>query len=154
VGGVNDWQGQAGWAPRFAMVSWDQVDALVAAGWDIQSHTVRHVDLRSLDDGELEEELAAANDAIERRVGKRPDSLAFPHGHFTDRVLKLARRQNSHCFTTELAPLDRGANETERGYPRLDAYYLQSEPVRRRFGSTPFLVYIGLRAFARRMRAG
>jgi peptidoglycan/xylan/chitin deacetylase (PgdA/CDA1 family) len=153
VGGHNDWAGQPGWAPRFPMLGWDQVDALVAAGWEIQSHTVRHLDLRGLADAALEDELGGANDAIERRVGKRPDSLAFPYGHFDARVLAVARRHNPHCFTTELAPLGAAAGEPARGYPRLDAYYLQAEPVQRAFGSAPFRAYVGLRALARRLRA-
>jgi len=154
VGGDNDWAGQPSWAPKLPMLRWAQVEQLAAAGWEIQSHTMRHPDLRTLSDGALEAELLGASDEIERRVGRRPDQLAFPYGHYDARVLALARRHHRDCFTTELAPLDgRTASELARGIPRLDAYYLQPAWLQRRFGSVAFRGYVSARALARRLRA-
>ncbi len=154
VGGHNDWSGQPSWAPKLPMMSWAQVDALVAAGWEIQSHTMRHLDLRTLGDDALEAELAGASDEIERRVGRRPDQLAFPYGHYDARVLLAAQRRHSACFTTELAALDgRSASDLARGIPRLDAYYLQPAWLQRRFGGAAFRGYLSARALARRLRA-
>lgn len=153
VGGHNDWAGQPSWAPRLPMLSWAQVEQLVTAGWEIQSHTMRHADLRTLGDAALEAELLGASDEIERRVGRRPDQLAFPYGAYDARVLKVARRHHSDCFTTELAPLDgRTASELARGIPRLDAYYLQPAWLQQRFGSVAFRSYVSARAWARRLR--
>jgi peptidoglycan/xylan/chitin deacetylase (PgdA/CDA1 family) len=154
VGGHNDWADQPSWAPKLPMLSWTQVEQLAAASWEIQSHTMRHPDLRTLSDGALEAELLGASDEIERRVGRRPDQLAFPYGHYDARVLGLARRHHRDCFTTELAPLDgRAASELARGIPRLDAYYLQPAWLQRRFGSVAFRSYVSARALARRLRA-
>ncbi len=154
VGGSNDWPGQPAWAPRFPMLSWEQVEALATAGWEIQSHTVRHLDLRALGDAALHAELAEANDAIERRLGRRPDQLAFPYGHYDARVLAIAREHHRHCFTTELASLEgRADEELARGVPRLDAYYLKPAWLQRRFGGAAFRGYLSARAFARRLRA-
>jgi peptidoglycan/xylan/chitin deacetylase (PgdA/CDA1 family) len=154
VGGHNDWAGQPSWAPKLPMLSWSQADALLAAGWEIQSHTVRHLDLRTLGDDALDAELCGASDEIARRTGSRPDQLAFPYGHFDARVLGIAQRRHAHCFTTELAPLDgRSASELARGIPRLDAYYLQPAWLHRRFGGAAFRGYVSARAFARKLRA-
>jgi peptidoglycan/xylan/chitin deacetylase (PgdA/CDA1 family) len=153
VGGHNDWAGQPSWAPKLAMLSWAQVEQLRAAGWEIQSHTRRHLDLRTLRDEALEEELDGACDEIERRVGQRPDQLAFPYGCFDARVLRVAQRHHRHCFTTELADLgSRDARELARGIPRLDAYYLQPAWLHRRFGGAAFRGYVSARALVRRLR--
>ncbi len=154
VGGHNDWSGQPAWAPKLPMMSWAQVDALAAAGWEIQSHTMRHLDLRRLGDAELDAELAGASDEIARRVGRKPDQLAFPYGHFDARVLRAAQRHHAACFTTELAALDgRDARALAEGIPRLDAYYLQPAWLHRRFGGPAFRGYVSARAMARRLRA-
>ncbi len=154
VGGHNDWAGQPSWAPRLPMMSWAQLESLAAAGWEIQSHTVRHLDLRALDEAALDAELRCASDAIEERFGRRPDQLAFPYGHFDARVLAAARKHYAACFTTELAGLDgRSAAELAHGFPRLDAYYLQPAWLQRRFGGAAFRGYLSARAFARKLRA-
>jgi len=154
VGGHNNWAGQPDWAPKFAMASWAQIEQLTRSGWEIQNHTVRHLDLRSLGDAELADELGAANDAIAQHVGKRPDQLAYPYGHFDARVQRIASATHAACFTTELASLDgRGASGLARGIPRLDAYYLQPAWLHARFGGAAFRAYLSARAFARSLRA-
>jgi hypothetical protein len=110
--------------------------------------------LRTRGDEALASELACASDEIARRVGMRPDQLAFPYGHYDARVLSAARRQHGDCFTTELAALDgRDARALAAGIPRLDAYYLQPAWLHRRFGSPAFRGYVSARALARRLRA-
>jgi peptidoglycan/xylan/chitin deacetylase (PgdA/CDA1 family) len=154
VGGHNDWADQPSWAPKLPMLSWDAVESLAAAGWEIQSHTVRHPDLRALDDDALEAELCGASDEIERRLGRHPDQLAFPYGRHDARVLHAARRHHTACFTTELASLDgRPATALAGGIPRIDAYYLQPTWLQRRFGSAAFRGYLSARALARRLHA-
>jgi peptidoglycan/xylan/chitin deacetylase (PgdA/CDA1 family) len=154
VGGHNNWAGQPDWAPRFAMASWQQIEQLARAGWEIQNHSVRHLDLRSLGDAELADELRAADDTIEQRVGKRPDQLAYPYGHCDARVQRIASSTHAACFTTELAALDgRSASDLARGIPRLDAYYLQPAWLHGRFGGAAFRAYLSARALARSLRA-
>ncbi len=154
VGGQNDWAGQPSWAPKFPMLTWAQVEQLAAAGWEIQSHSVRHLDLRTLSDAALEQELCGASDEIEQRVGRRPDQIAFPYGHHDARVRAAAQRHHRACFTTELAALDgRDERALLDGIPRLDAYYLKPAWLQRAFGGAAFRGYVAARALARRLRA-
>ena len=154
VGGHNDWAGQPSWAPKLPMMRWAQAEAVAAAGWEIQSHTMRHLDLRALSDDALLAELRGARDEIERRIGRRPDQLAFPYGYYDARVLAVAQRDHAACFTTELAALaGRSASVLARGIPRLDAYYLQPAWLQRHFGGAMFRGYLSARALARRLRA-
>lgn len=74
VGKDNHWPSQPPLAPR------------KAAGWSIQAHTRTHPDLRTLGDDALEAELCEPLDVIERRLGHRPSSFAYPYGYFNERV--------------------------------------------------------------------
>lgn len=154
VGGENDWPGQPAVAPRFPMMDWDQVGALLRAGWEVQSHTVHHPDLRRLSDAEIRDELGGAARDLEERLGVRPDQLAYPYGAWDPRVRELARLSSRVQLTTELAPLDgRGPDDwSGRGIPRLDAYYLQAGWLQRRFGGALFGAWIAARALLRRWR--
>jgi peptidoglycan/xylan/chitin deacetylase (PgdA/CDA1 family) len=154
VGGDNAWPSQPPWAPRFEMLGWSEVEALAAAGWRVESHTVSHPDLRSLDDAALEEELVQAKCTIAARVGREPAILAYPYGHVDTRVGQAARRHHRWAVTTRLRSLDglgRSALD-EEGVPRLDGFYLRQGFWQRRFGSPFFRGYLGARALLRRLR--
>jgi peptidoglycan/xylan/chitin deacetylase (PgdA/CDA1 family) len=63
-------------------MTWDQVGELAARGWTIGCHTVHHYKFWKLaeDDptgGLIREELARADETIERRIGVRPRELAY-----------------------------------------------------------------------------
>jgi len=150
LGGDNHWPGQPGWAPRFPMLDWNHVEALHAAGWAIEAHTGRHLDLRTLGSDELDAELAAADDAIEARLGRRPEAFAYPYGYHDERVRERVSRRYRWSWTTRLAVLD-GA-EASTMLPRLDAFYLRSPRVYGRFGRSGFSLYLALRRFLREVR--
>ncbi len=150
LGGDNHWPGQPDWAPRFPMLDWDQVEALHAAGWAIEAHTAGHPDLRALSDDALESELRAADEAIEARLGRRPEAFAYPYGYHDARVRARASARYRWSFTTELAPL-RGSDDAA-ALPRLDAFYLQSPWTQARFDTRGFYLYLALRRFLRGVR--
>lgn len=154
VGGTNDWPTQPDWAPRWPMMTWDQLGRLGEAGWEIQAHTVGHPDLRVLDDDAVRGELSGADDEIERRMGTRPDHFAYPYGALDDRIAALARERYAVHVTTELAPLDgRGEDDLRAsGVPRLDTYYLREPRWHRAFGSIRFRSWVAARRMIRRFR--
>lgn len=154
VGADNDWPTQPSWAPRLPMMDWDQVEALRGAGWDVQSHTRSHPDLRALTDDAIREEMESSDAAIEEHLGHRPDQFAYPHGHADDRVRALARDRYAWAVTTEMAPLDGRGDDAlrEQGIPRLDAFYVREGRWHRSFGGVTFRAWIGARAAVRRIR--
>jgi len=155
VGRSNDWPMQPSWVPRFRMLDWGQVEALHGAGWAIEAHTVSHPDLRGLSDDALEAELAEADQAIARRLGRPPVGFSFPYGACDERVRECARKRYQFCVTTQLASLDGldAANLSALGVPRLDSYYLRHPLWHRRFGGAPFRAYLGVRAWLRELRS-
>ena len=60
-------------------------------GFVFQSHTRRHADLPTLDDGRLADELGGSKAELEDLLGKPVDSLAYPFGRYDERVLAATR---------------------------------------------------------------
>ena len=66
------------------------LEALVAAGWEVGSHTLTHRNLTTLDDAELERELAGSKRELEALLGRPCRSIAYPRGDADERVLAAA----------------------------------------------------------------
>jgi peptidoglycan/xylan/chitin deacetylase (PgdA/CDA1 family) len=151
VGRDNGWPSQPAWAPRIPLVGWQEVEALAAAGWAIESHTASHPDLRGLSDAALEDELAGASEALARRLGRRPEAFAYPYGHCDARVAAAVARHHRIAATTRLAAL--GPSDDPLRLPRLDAFYLRAPRVQALFGGALFRGWIAARAALRGLRA-
>jgi peptidoglycan/xylan/chitin deacetylase (PgdA/CDA1 family) len=67
------------------------VRALVAAGYEIGFHTVRHDPLPSLDDEALARALRDGRDRLEEAIGSAVTTIAYPHGKADARVGDAAR---------------------------------------------------------------
>jgi len=73
-----------------------QLREMVETGlFDVQSHTVRHIDLsRTWDDATVERELVESKRALERITGRPVTRLAFPYGsraHCSPQAIRIAR---------------------------------------------------------------
>jgi peptidoglycan/xylan/chitin deacetylase (PgdA/CDA1 family) len=144
------WPRQPASIPSFDMLDWQQLEALQAAGVAIESHTHTHPDMRTLSDQQMEEECAAADDIIERRLGRRPQYFAYPFGYHNSLARAVAARRYRGAVTTELRSL--GFQEDSAALPRLDSYYFQTEKRIRGLDSTATRVYLGVRSLLRTLR--
>lgn len=61
-------------------MSWDQVRALAAAGFDIGAHTMNHVDLGVVNVAEAEREIYGSRDRLELELGRRARHFSYPYG--------------------------------------------------------------------------
>ena len=68
-----------------------EVRALIAAGWEVDSHTIHHVDVTTLDDAQLHEELAGARERLQRQFGVRADFFCYPSGRYDSRAIAAAK---------------------------------------------------------------
>lgn len=68
-------------------ISEQQVRALMAAGWEINSHTLTHPDLTAIDDGQLRRELVSSRRQIRRRFGRPANFFCYPAGRYDPRVV-------------------------------------------------------------------
>jgi peptidoglycan/xylan/chitin deacetylase (PgdA/CDA1 family) len=61
-------------------LTWEDLRAMEAAGFEIGSHTVEHTDLGRADEATMERELCESLAALNRELGERPRAFAFPWG--------------------------------------------------------------------------
>jgi peptidoglycan/xylan/chitin deacetylase (PgdA/CDA1 family) len=61
-------------------MTWDEVRALRAQGFEIGSHTVSHPILTRIPQGKLETELTESKRTIERELNAPCEAIAYPNG--------------------------------------------------------------------------
>ena len=89
------WQGIERWthgpsAHEMTPLGWDDLEHLGSGGWEIGSRTGRHPLLVSLNDGQLERELAGSRALLIERLGAC-DTFAYPYGIADDRVVRMTK---------------------------------------------------------------
>lgn len=77
-------------APERVPLTWDAVESLAAAGWEIGSHTCTHRVLSQLGDHEIRTELERSRAAVLAHAGACR-SISYPLGELDDRVIGAAR---------------------------------------------------------------
>lgn len=77
-----------------AYLTWDQMRAMQDAGMDIECHARVHEYLPENDDDRLIWQVLGCREAIESELGQRPRFVAYPSGHFDDRVAAFFASDN------------------------------------------------------------
>jgi peptidoglycan/xylan/chitin deacetylase (PgdA/CDA1 family) len=77
-----------------------QVRAMIAAGWEIDAHSITHPDLRTVSAKRLRHEVAGSREAIRRAFGVPVDFFAYPYGRNDARVRAAVRRAGFLAATT------------------------------------------------------
>lgn len=68
----------------FAMLDWLDVKGLQDGGVEIGAHTARHCNMTVETPADCEAEIRESKEAIERNIGKRPMSFAYPYGLYNE----------------------------------------------------------------------
>jgi peptidoglycan/xylan/chitin deacetylase (PgdA/CDA1 family) len=76
-----------GFVGKPVCMSWDQLREMYAAGMAIESHTVHHPDLRTLDPAGLAQELSQSRATLMDELGETPIALAYPSGAYDQAVV-------------------------------------------------------------------
>jgi len=111
------------------MLSWEQLGEVSREGMEIGAHTRAHCDLRRIPPSAVAEEILASRDAVERRLGSRVESFAYPFGVVTFSAREVVRREFSGGCTTVLK---RVGDEPFEILPRVDTYYVRTSSRLRR----------------------
>jgi peptidoglycan/xylan/chitin deacetylase (PgdA/CDA1 family) len=78
-----------------------EVRGLIAAGWEIDSHTLTHPDLTTVDDTRLRKELTGSRSELRRRFGAHvAEFFCYPAGRYDARVVAAVRAAGSRGATT------------------------------------------------------
>jgi peptidoglycan/xylan/chitin deacetylase (PgdA/CDA1 family) len=150
VGRPEPWPDQPSGIPSFPMLSWAEVERLVAGGVHIENHTHTHPDMRALSVEAMSAECEQSDALIAEHTGRRPRYFAYPFGYFGPAAQDFARARYHGTVTTELRAL--GEHEDPAALPRLDTFYLKSEEVLLRLASAPVQAYLSARSVLRTLR--
>lgn len=88
------------------------VKAMIAAGWELASHTIHHSDLTTLDASGLEEELDGSKEMLEDEFHVKVKNFCYPAGQFDETVIAAVEAAGYVGATTEIP-----------GYAESDAPY-------------------------------
>jgi peptidoglycan/xylan/chitin deacetylase (PgdA/CDA1 family) len=114
--GIDRWIGTPHEGELIPM-DWKQLGELAERGWEIGSHTKTHPRLPELTDDQLLEELQGSREEIERRLGQRCLSLAYPYGDYDQRVIRAAADAGyAAAATLAVTP------EAPLAWPRIGVY--------------------------------
>jgi peptidoglycan/xylan/chitin deacetylase (PgdA/CDA1 family) len=78
------------------------VRAMIAAGWELASHTIHHLDLTTLDAATLREEVAGSRRMLRREYGVSVRDFCYPAGRFDKAVIDAVKAAGYTGATTEI----------------------------------------------------
>ncbi|VBB09004.1 polysaccharide deacetylase [Lucifera butyrica] len=84
---ITDFVGETG---RY--LTWNQVREMSNNGFYFESHTLSHIALTKASENELRSQLVKSKEALEWRLHKKIEYLAYPGGYYDKRVIKLAQQ--------------------------------------------------------------
>ncbi len=73
--------------PDDAPITPSQVEDLLAAGWELASHTITHADLTTVSAEQLASEVEKSKRGLERQFGVEIEHLCYPAGQFDENVV-------------------------------------------------------------------
>jgi peptidoglycan/xylan/chitin deacetylase (PgdA/CDA1 family) len=77
-----------------------QVRGLIDAGWEVDSHTITHPDLRTVTDSQLRQELAGSRSYLKKHFGVPADFFCYPAGRYDSRVEAAVKAAGYRAATT------------------------------------------------------
>lgn len=78
------------------------VEAMIAAGWELAAHTIHHSDLTTLEPEALGEEVAGSREMLEADFGVRVRNFCYPSGRFDATVVAAVEAAGYAGATTEI----------------------------------------------------
>jgi len=88
-----------------------QIRSLLHAGWEVDSHTLTHPDLTTLDDATLRHELRGSRREIRKRFGVGANFFAYPAGSYDDRVQAATKAAGYKAAVTVDEGIARGRDD-------------------------------------------
>jgi peptidoglycan/xylan/chitin deacetylase (PgdA/CDA1 family) len=72
-------------------LTWDQIREMSEQGYSFEDHTLSHISLPNASDEEIRNQLGKSKEALEWRLGKKVEYLAYPGGEYDQRVIQLTK---------------------------------------------------------------
>lgn len=101
IGGTNAWDKARGSGTHRLMTA-EQIRRWAGEGIEFGAHSRTHPNLTTLTAEQLSEEVLGSRDDLERLLGTRPLSFAYPYGRYNDLVRNCASRAFDLAFSCDL----------------------------------------------------
>jgi peptidoglycan/xylan/chitin deacetylase (PgdA/CDA1 family) len=79
------------------------VEAMIAAGWELAAHTIHHLDLTELGPEELQEEVEGSREILQEEFKAPVNNFCYPAGQFDGTVVKAVEAAGYTGATTEIS---------------------------------------------------
>ncbi|GAB2915569.1 polysaccharide deacetylase family protein [Paralcaligenes ginsengisoli] len=117
LGGENVWDIEKG-VPRSALMSVEEMQAWAAAGQEVGSHTLDHVDLPQISPELADYQIKQSRHELERALGAEVSAFCYPYGHETPEVRAMVQGAGYRNATTTERGLARRSDDLY-GIPRV-----------------------------------
>lgn len=117
IGSHNSWDDRH-LVDQKPLMSRAQIEAWLAAGMEIASHSCSHPSLADVGDDVALREMADSRVELRRLFGVTVDHFAYPFGKFTPRTVELAKQAGYRSAVTTQPGIARGRDDRHR-LPRL-----------------------------------
>jgi peptidoglycan/xylan/chitin deacetylase (PgdA/CDA1 family) len=108
------WPGVINLETRNMHISWGLsprlLRKLIAAGWEIDSHTISHLDLTTLGAAELAREVGGSRRILQKELGQPVNFLCYPSGRYDETVIAAVEAAGYRGATTTEPGLARPAD--------------------------------------------
>lgn len=94
------WAGLLNLKAEGSDLSTRQVKKMIAAGWEIASHTISHPDLRNLSGDALTHEITGSKKMLERALGVEVLNFCYPAGRYNEQTIQAVKRAGYLGATT------------------------------------------------------
>lgn len=96
----HDWPGVLNLKVEGSDLNTGEVRKMIAAGWELASHTISHADLTTIDPVQLKREVEESRQILRRRFHVPVESFCYPAGRYDDTVVVAVRRAGYRGATT------------------------------------------------------
>ena len=140
----NDWPGQLSNIPRMPLLDWNQIHEMDEQGIEFGGHTVTHPMLDELNPDEIKDEIRGSKEFIEKRLGHKIISFAYPYGRFNKKVKMIVEGEYRGACSTIVGL----ANSSSDPYviERIDINLTKELWMFRGLKSVAFPYYLALRS--------
>ncbi len=147
IGGRAEWNEDP--RERLPLMGADEIRELHAHGWEIGSHTHRHLALPTMDEGDLLADVRRSVADLQDLVGGQIRAFAYPYGAFDQRSRALVAGEFDGCVTigARFASMSSAPDAIER----IDAWYVRGGWLRA-LGTPVGTAYLAARRLARDAR--
>jgi peptidoglycan/xylan/chitin deacetylase (PgdA/CDA1 family) len=81
-------------------MDWTELSHLVSQGMSVQSHTMSHRPLQTLNSEEVKQEFSDSKRILESKLNNDVSAISFPHGSYSKKIISIAQETGYHFICT------------------------------------------------------